>query len=153
MEQPEQIPNTPPFDENEWLKLIFLLNDTQNWLNELVSGAVIQIPLKDKKRLFRKIYYLTVPALTHIAERHYYKIMRHPEASKFTIPIVEILSHLRDASAEPTTPVSGSLHFQRVFDVGRVVGFDRNRQPTSLITVVTDGCGRIITAFPGNRIS
>jgi hypothetical protein len=153
MEPPEQIPNTPPFDEDEWLRLIFQLNDTQNWLNELVSGAVIQVPIKDKKRLFRKTYYLTVPALTHIAERHYYKIMRHPEASKFTIPIVEILSHLRDASAEPTTPVSGSLLFQRVFDVGRVIGFDRGRQPTSLITVLTDGCGRIITAFPGNRIS
>jgi hypothetical protein len=152
MEQPEQIPQGISFNEDEWLKLIFLLNDTQNWLNELVSGAVMQVPLKDKRRLFRKTYYISVPALTHITERHYYKIMRHPEASKFTIPIVEILSHLRDASAEPTTPVSGSLHFQRVFDVGRVIGLDRSRQQTSLITILTDSAGRIITAFPGNRI-
>lgn len=148
----EQVHNNPPFNEAEWLKLIFLLNDTQTWLDELIKGAAQQVPIKDKKRLFRKTYYLTVSALTHIAERHYYKIMRHPEASKFTIPFVEILSHLRDASAEPTTPVSGSLHFQRVFDVGRVIGFDRSRQQTSLMTVLTDSGGRIVTAFPGNSI-
>jgi hypothetical protein len=151
MEQPEQIPNTLPFNEEEWLRLVFLLNDSQNWLNDLIGGVAKQVPIKDKRRLFRKTYYLTVPALTHIAERHYYKIMRHPEASKFTIPFVEILSHLRDASTEPTTPVSGSLLFQRVFDVGRVIGFDRGHYQTSLITILTDGGGRIITAFPGTR--
>ena len=151
MEQSVHIPNTPPFNEEEWLRLIFLLNDTQNWLNELIIGVAKQVPVKDKSRLFRKTYYLTVPTLTHIAERHYYKIMRHPEASKFTIPFVEILSHLRDASAEPTTPVSGSLLFQRVFDVGRVIGFDRGHHQTSVITILTDGGGRIITAFPGTR--
>jgi hypothetical protein len=151
MELPEQMPNTPPFNEDEWLKLIFLLNDTQNWVDELIRAAAQQVPIKDRRRLFRKTYYLTVPALTHIAERHYYKIMRHPEASKFTIPFVEILSHLRDASAEPTTPVSGSLLFQRVFDVGGIIGFDRGHNQTSLITILTDGSGRIITAFPGTR--
>lgn len=151
MEQPEQIHNSPPFDEDEWLRLLFLLNDTQNWLNELVSGTVMQVPITGKKRLFRKTYYINVPALTHIAERHYYKIMRHPEASKFTISFVEILSCLRDASTEPTMPVSGSLHFQRVFDVGRAIGFDRSHRQTSVITILTDSVGRIITAFPGIR--
>lgn len=151
MGQPKQIYNSPPFNEDEWLRLLFLLNDTQSWLNELVSVAVMQVPIKDKKKLFRKTYYLTVPALVHIIERHYYKGMRHPEKGKFTIPVVEILSHLRDASTEQTMPVSGSLYFQRVFDAGKVIGFDRGHQPTSLITVLTDSCGRIITAFPGNR--
>ncbi len=98
MDQPEQIYNSPPFNEEEWLRLLFLLNDIQIWLNKLVSGAVMQVPIQNKKKLFRKTYYISVSVLTHIAERHYYKIMRHPEASKFTIPIVEILSLLRDAS-------------------------------------------------------
>lgn len=151
MEQSAQIPNIPPFNEDEWLRFVFLLNDTQNWLDELIRAVAQQVPIKDKSRLFRKTYYLTIPSLTHIAERHYYKIMRHPEASKFTIPFVEILSHLRDASIEPTTPVSGSILFQRVFDVGSVIGFDRGHCQTSLITILTDGGGRIITAFPGSR--
>jgi hypothetical protein len=41
MEQPIEIPNHPPFNEEAWLKLIFLLSDTQDWLNEMVSGAVM----------------------------------------------------------------------------------------------------------------
>jgi hypothetical protein len=54
MDQPIEILNKPPFSEDEWLKLIFLLNDTQDWLNEMVSGAVMQLPMNNKKRLFRK---------------------------------------------------------------------------------------------------
>jgi hypothetical protein len=99
MEQPVEIPNQPPFNEEAWLKLIFLLSDTQDWLNEMVSGAVMQVPMNNKKRLFRKTYYITISSLAHILERHYYKIPRHPDSGKFTIPIPEILSHLRDISS------------------------------------------------------
>jgi len=152
MEQQEQIQNTPPFNEDEWLRLLFLLNDTQSWLNDLVTQAVLQTPMKEKRKLFRKAYCLTVPILVHIIERHYYKVLRHPEKGKFTISVVEILCYLRDASAEQTTPVPGSACFQRSIKAEKTIGFDRWRQPTSLITVITDGCGRIITAFPGNRV-
>lgn len=150
--EPELTRNSPPFNEDEWIRLIFQLNDTQSWLNELIISAVIQAPMKDRKKLFRKTYYITIKALAHIIERHYYKILRYPETSKFTIPIVEILSFLRDASTEQTTPVSGSLNFQRVIDTGKVIGFDRNRLPTTYITILTDSGGCIITAFPGNRV-
>jgi hypothetical protein len=148
--QPEVIHNSPPFNEDEWLRLIFLLSDTQNWLNELINGVIMQVPVKDRKKLFRKTYYISVSALAHILERHYYKIPRHPATSKFTVPIAEILSHLRDAFTAPAVPVLGSLNFQRVFNVGNIIGFDRDRQPTAYITIITDSGGRIITAFPGN---
>lgn len=145
----EQKPNTPPFNEEAWIKLIFLLSDTQDWLNELANGALMQVPMKNRKRLLRKTYYMPLSSLAHILERHHYKIPRHPGTSKFTIPVPEILSFLRDISAEPGKPVAGSLDFRRTVDVGKIVGFDRDQLPTTFITVLTDPGGRILTAFPG----
>jgi len=152
MAQPDQIQNNPPFNEDEWLRLLFLLNDTQSWLNDLVAQAVLQVPVKDKKRLFRKTYCLTVLAVARIIERHYYKVLRHLGKAKFTIPVVEILCYLRDASVEEPEPVPGSPCFQRSLRAEKIIGFDPGHQLTNLITVLTDGCGRIITAFPGNRV-
>jgi hypothetical protein len=153
MEEQEHISNTPAFNEDAWIKLILLLSDTQDWLNELVTVAVMQVPLKNKKRLLRRTYYLSISSLAHILERHYYKILRHPETSKFTISVPEILSYLRDVSAQPGTPIAGSLDFRRTVDVRKVIGFDRNQLPTSYITVLTDSGGRIITAFPGTHFT
>jgi hypothetical protein len=96
MEQVEPVKNTPPFNEEAWIKLIFLLSDTQDWLNQLASGALMQVPMKNRKRLLRKTYYLPLASLSHILERHHYKIPRHPGTGKFTIPVPEILSYLRD---------------------------------------------------------
>jgi len=109
----------------------------------------MQEPIKNKKRLLRKTYYLTVSSLAHILERHFYKIPRHPETSKFTIPVPEILSYLRDISAEPGIPIAGSLDLRRVVNVGKVIGFGRDQLPTTYISVLTDSGGRITTAFPG----
>ena len=139
----------PSLNEDEWINVLFLLSDTQNWLNDLTTEAIRHFPLQDRKRLCRKTYHLTVPALAHIVERHYYKIPRHPLVSKFTIPITAILSHLRDAANTEMLPINGSLKFKRVFDTQNVIGFDYNKLPTSLITIVTDGAGKILTAFPG----
>lgn len=145
----EQKSNTPPFNEEAWIKLIFLLSDTQDWLNQLASGALMQVPIKNKKRLLRKTYYLTVSSLAHILERHHYKVPRHPGTGKFTIPVPEILSYLRDISAEPGIPLAGSLDFRRTVNVGKIVGFDHDQLHTTYITVLTDAGGRILTAFPG----
>jgi len=149
MEQTQPTLNSPPFNEEAWIKLIFLLSDTQDWLNELANGAVMQVPMKNRKRLLRKTYYLTVSSLAHILERHFYKIPRHPETGKFTISVPEILSYLRDISAEPGTSIAGSLNFRRTVNVGKIVGFDQDQLPTAFITVLTDSGGRILTAFPG----
>ena len=137
------------FNEEQWLKMLFLISDTQTWLNELVRGIIFQLPIEDKKKLFRKAFYLTAPVLAHILERHYYKIQRYPGIGKFTIPVIDILSYLRDAFREPTTPVLGTLNIQRVIDKGIVIGFDKNGHSTNILTVITDSSGRIITAFPG----
>lgn len=139
------------FNEDEWLKLIFLLSDTQNWLNDMVKGAMLQVPIKERRKLFRKSYYITVNALAHILERHHYKIPRHPHVSKFTIPVVNILAMIRDAANTPGEPMPDTIYLSRLIDTGKIIGHDFNGHPTSLLTILTDSAGRIITAFPGRR--
>jgi hypothetical protein len=149
MENSNQLSNLPPFNESEWIRLLFLLNDTQLWMNELVLNACMQLPMKDRKKLFRKTYYITVTALAHILQRHYYKISRHPASSKFTIPVLDLLCYLRDAASEPADPIPATLNRKRTLAAAGIIGIDRHHVPTNLITVLTDAGGRIITAFPG----
>ena len=137
------------FNEPEWLKLIFLLSDTQVWVDDMVKETLRQLPLPGKKKFLCKNYYLCVTALAHILERHYYKVPRYPYTGKFHIPVIEILHHLREAHSLPVTPISGCLNFQRTIKTEQPIGFDKHGQPTNLITILTDGGGKIITAFPG----
>lgn len=51
-------------------------------------------------------------------ERHHHKILRHPGPGKFTIPVPEILSYLRDLSEESGTPVAESLDFNTLAQNG-----------------------------------
>lgn len=139
----------PYFNEEEWLRMLYLISDTQQWLDEMSYQLFRQLPLTDQKRLFRKTYCLTPAALVHILERHYHKIPRHPGVGKFTIPVISILHYLREAGGEPMEPLPGSINYKRVVQAGIDTGFDKNGLPTRLITILTDSGGRIITAFPG----
>ena len=46
-------------------------------------------------------------------------------------------------------PVNGCLNFQGLIKTEQPIGFDKNGQPTDYITILTDGGGKSITAFPG----
>lgn len=137
------------FSEEEWLKLLFACSDLQAWMDEFAFRLFGSIPITDRKKLFRSTYYLTPAALAHILERHYYKIPRHPGTGKFTIPVTNILHWLREAGAEPATPLPGTLNYKRIFKAPSVIGFDQQGQPTCFITILTDSGGKILTAFPG----
>jgi hypothetical protein len=137
------------FNEAEWIKLVFLLADTQSWVDELVRDCFLQLPLENKKKLFKKDYYLTASAMAHILERHYYKINRHPQTGKFHIPVIEILEYIRSAYAIEPTPISGSCNYSRVVHTGSEIGFDKSGNAVTCITVITAAAGKIITAFPG----
>ncbi|MBO9618539.1 MAG: hypothetical protein J7539_05825 [Niabella sp.] len=141
------VPNT--FNEPQWLQVLFLLADTQTWLQQLQEGLIWQLPVKNRKRLLRKSWYLSAAALAHILERHYYKVPRHPLASKFTISIPAIVAAIRDAYQQPPMPLQDSTLLQRVWDMGAPVGYDATGRMVSIITVITDASGEIITAFPG----
>lgn len=140
---------TCTFNEQSWIKLIFLLADTQQWIDELASNAFEQLPVDNKKKLFRNTYRLTPKAMAHILERHYYKIPRHPGTGKFNISLPTILDLIRDAGAIDPVPVPGTLNMQRILHNGSVIGTDNLGAATVTLTVITGPGGSIITAFPG----
>ena len=137
------------FNETQWLQALFLLADTQSWLQQLQEGLIWQLPVKHRKKLLRKGSYLSGKALAHILERHYYKVPRHPLTGKFTIPIPQIIACIRDACQQPPQPVPRSHHLQRVLDTGTPLGHDTSGNTVTIITVITSTGGEIITAFPG----
>lgn len=143
-------PETNNFNEEQWISLLFLISDTQTWIDELQLNLLYQLPVRNKRKLFRKSYYLTASALAHILERHYFKISRYPNAGKFTVPVSGIAAYIRDAFAEPASPITNSCNLQKIMDVKQVIGFDKYGKSTSIITVVSDAGGKIITAFPGS---
>jgi hypothetical protein len=129
-EQPSKL-----FNEAEWLRLLFLISDTIAWIQEMEKNVLYQLPVADKSKLFRKTYYLPATSLAHLLEKHYYKIARHPGCGKFAI--------------DQPQSISGSLNFKRCMDTGTVIGYNREGESTTFITVITDGGGTIKTAFPG----
>ncbi len=137
------------FNEEQWIKNLFLISDMQSCLNDAERALLFQLPFKNKKKLFRKSFYLSAHVFAHILEKHYYKIQRFPNTGKFTLAVAEILFIIRDSYAQLPAPISGSGYLQRKTDIGRVIGFDRSGRSTQILTVVTEAGGRIITAFPG----
>ena len=137
------------FNETQWLQALFLLADTQSWLQQLQEGLIWQLPVKHRKKLLRKGSYLSSKALAHILERHYYKVPRHPLTGKFTIPIPQIVACIRDACQQPPQTMPCSPHLQRVLDIGTPLGHDPSGNTVTTITVITSTGGEIITAFPG----
>jgi len=137
------------FDESEWLRLLFMLSDTQTWLNEMEKDLFMKLPLGEKKKLFRKTYYINAQSFAHIIERHYHKIARHIGAGKFIVSVPDILYWLRTAADQPATPLIGTVNFIRELNTGTEIGFDKSGNMTTIITVITDAAGSIKTAFHG----
>ena len=135
------------FNEAEWIKLLFTLADTQEWINRMNTDLFRQIPVS-KKGLISNDYYLSVTAVAHIIIRHYYKMNRYPHASKFNIPVIDILYLIRDAYFVTPVPIDGNL-FQRTMETATPIGYDKYGIETNILSVITDAGGKIITAYPG----
>jgi hypothetical protein len=140
-------PLTMHYTEQQFIKLLFLLSDTQQWLTEMSHDLFASIP--NSSRLKQRTYYLSITAFAHIIERHYYLIERHPGTGKFSVPLHDIIQHIKEAKDEATHSVHGTLNLARTKDTGTIIGHERNGNPTSHITVITCPAGNIITAFPG----
>jgi hypothetical protein len=80
---------------------------------------------------------------------YYHKIARHPEAGKFTMPVPDLLTLLKQSRHLPTTPIPGRDGIYREVDVGKIIGYDRAGKNTSFVTLISHPQGRIETAFPG----
>lgn len=137
------------FNEAQWIKLVMLLADTQQWLQELCTNAMQQPPVNHLHKLQRSTYKLGIAAMAHILERHYYKIPRHPGTGKFHIPLTSLLHYLREAGHCEVQPIAGSLYFRRILHCSEPLGFNQFGEPAFCLTVITNGAGNIITAFPG----
>lgn len=137
------------YSEPELIRLLFTLADTQQWLSELTTATLSQLPNLGKKKLQKQDYYLSISALTHILERHYHKIPRHPGAGKFCIPLTDILYHIRLAESSTPQPMPGRTGNYRIFESDNIIGHDQHGQHSKHITVITDAKGNILTAFPG----
>ncbi|XVJ67584.1 MAG: hypothetical protein HEQ40_15940 [Lacibacter sp.] len=149
MESNHNIKPVNGFNEEEWMKILFLLADTEQWVKQLWGNILHAVPAPKAAKLLRRHYYLSPSAMAHILERHYYKIPRHPGTGKFTIPITEILQCIQLARQIIPQPVPGHHCQQRIWEAPFTVGINRLGTPTSILTVVTDDGDLIITAFPG----
>src|SRR3989337_3788407 len=101
------------FEESDWLKLLVMLSDMQTWINEMEKDLFMKLPLGEKKKLFRKTYYINAQSFAHIIERHYHKIARHLGAGKFIVSVPDILYWLRSAADQPATPLARTNNFIR----------------------------------------
>lgn len=137
------------FNEPHYLKLIFLLADTQDWLNSLTKEVQHLLPAFNKRKLQKSNYNLSITAWAHILERHYYKIPRHPGKGKFHISLEEILYYIKETQQATMQTISGCNSLQRVIKAKDTIGFNKSGEPTTYITVITDSAGNISTAFPG----
>jgi hypothetical protein len=96
---------------------------------------------------------LTNEGLDHIGDRHLDPTVN---ASQFTIGKSDLTDLLQRPSTV-STPVTrtiqsgGNISYVREVNVGQVVGTDKfnGYQPTSVMTVITDKYGNLVTAFPG----
>ena len=137
------------FNEAQWLRILFLIADTEQWLQQLHKDIFYQLPLKQHKKLLRNNWWLGASTLAHILERHYAPMARHPGAGKFTISVEQIVSIIKEAFVATPQPVPQSCYQQRVWDAGSIVGYDVAGTATQVVTVIADAAGRIVTAFPG----
>lgn len=136
-------------NEPELIRLLYTLADIQQWISDLSSTALSQVPHMGKKKLQKLEYYLSPAALVHILERHYHKIPRHPGAGKFCIPISNILDYIRQAKNCPQYNAPNHSGSYRILECNNEIGFDQEGRNTSYLTVFTDSKGNILTAFPG----
>lgn len=137
------------FNEAEWIRLLFMISDTQSWVKEMEKSLFNQLALAEKKKLLPKNSYISADTLAHILERHYHKIPRHPGTAKFTISVANILHWIREALQQPAHPIPGNCNFIRCHDTGTNLGHDLYGLPSTFITVITNAGNQVITAFPG----
>ena len=96
---------------------------------------------------------LETDGIQHLTSRH---LSSGVNASQFSIPLPEVRTLLQSRSVV-STPISSvvpserGLRYIRQVDIGHPIGFDKynGNQPTSMLTVMTDRLGNLISAFPG----
>jgi hypothetical protein len=92
---------------------------------------------------------ITQKGLQHVVDRHTASgIAKFASKSKFN-PGENIADLITAGTQQPMVQQAGG-RFARTFDVGRNIGLDRaTGGQTSIMTIITEGNGSLVTAFPG----
>ena len=104
---------------------------------------------KGGTKLLNPAINITEKGLAHTLDRHTVNgITKWAKKSKF-FNASEIESLIQQGTQMPMTRQANG-NFSRVVDAGRNIGIDRaTGNPTSIYTIITNGQGNLITAFPG----
>jgi hypothetical protein len=91
--------------------------------------------------------------MEHVIDRHF---SGKANASQFSLTVVELRTILssRDAVGSPvirSIESENGILYLRQFDAGQIVGTDRfnGNQATSVMTIMSDKFGNLVTTFPG----
>ena len=110
-------------------------------------NSTVQVPGRAQSRIN-----VSNDGMKHVADRHF----STKNASQFTITQDELKSLLqsKDVVKTPVTRTLDSadgIRYVREVNVGRNIGLDKfnNYEPTSIMTVLTDKYGNLVTATPG----
>lgn len=136
------------FNEDEFLAILFSVQRLRYDADRCANKLVRVIPGNLRTKYFPSSYCLTGYGLAHILDKHFYKVNRFPDASKFTIPITEIVRLIRLGflrGEKESTKTGGTM---RVLEVGKVIGVCKDGCLTRKMAIVTDGNGQIRSAYP-----
>ena len=62
----------------------------------------------------------------------------------------DVVQLIQQGTQQPIVKQISGSNFERIYDLGRNIGVDRaTGQQTSIMTVITNKSGNLITAFPG----
>jgi RHS repeat-associated protein len=91
---------------------------------------------------------ITESALLHVSERHTVDGVKNAGASVFNAG-ENVASLIQQGTQQAIQSQKGG-NFQRVFNVGRDIGIDRNTgAQSSVMTIITNAAHNLVTAFPG----
>ncbi len=154
------------FDDASWLRMIYLISETQAWLNQLETYSFHRLPFTGRHRLTQQGFRLSATVLARVADRCTHA-KQPPKPGWFSVPVMELLPlliRLNSARPERLDPrgkgnersradddprTDGNALFTRTLDTAGIIGMDRRGLATSMLTVIQDSSGRILAVLPG----
>jgi hypothetical protein len=118
-------------------------------LGAKVGDEVVGAAAKSGSELVNSPIKITEKGMRHVIERHTINdIGKFAGKSKFNAG-EDVANLIQSATQQPVVKqVNG--RYVRTFDVGRDIGLDRvSGQKTSIMTIITEFDGTLVTAFPG----
>lgn len=137
-----------PFEENDWVKGLFKLQELEFYLDECLGFHLGQLPGGGFKNLFQADYHFTIGGLVRLFERQ--DVMAGKTGcSGFTSSFPRLLA-LIDLGYEETSQYIDDLRCSsRVINTGSMIGYNRKGLATCFMTILTSQDGEIIDVFPG----